>query len=710
MNKIDLKKLKKPNKEQIITVCNRYALLLHAVACFVGYFFIEAVSRHSMGETFAFLDERTKVFGYNTFLIFLTTLPVFLFRRRVFARIFLTVFWMGLGVINGALLSNRVTPFTGPDLKLIKEGLGVLNKYLPPWLAVIAGALIVTILLLVALAFFKAPKYKGPRRWKLYIPGIAGFVLLFVFTTRLAIEQRVLSTYFGNIASAYEDYGYPYCLSVTIFDTGISKPNGYSEELIDSIVAGEGEIPETNTEDMPNIVAVQLESFFDPTLVRFLNFSQDPIPYFRQLMKDYSSGYYTVPSVGAGTANTEFETLTGMSMRYFGAGEYPYKSILKDSTCESIANVLSSVGYSTHAIHNNEANFYSRRNVYAKLGFNSFTSEEYMDTQDDINPLGWMRDENLIRCITDALDSSENQDLVFTVSVQGHGAYPEEPLIADPVIKVSGAQSDEANCKWEYYANQIYEMDQFVQKLIETLAARDEKVVLLLYGDHLPTMGLEERDLKNGSLFATEYVIWDNMGLERKTKDIHAYQAMAEVLERLNIHEGTLFTFHQKMQNRPEYQMDLQTLQYDMLYGNQYIYGQSNPFSETLLRLGVKPVRLNRIEMVGQDMYYIYGENFTQSSKLEINGELVKGTNFVDSSRLFVQEADLSSGDWVDVAQQSNSSTAKVLTHSNTLVYRVPGTEVVIQNTVDSVKRALEGMQTEEPGPGEVPAGEGAQP
>ena len=71
-------------------------------------------------------------------------------------------------------------------------------------------------------------------------------------------------------------------------------------------------------------------------------------------MKEYSSGYYKVPSVGAGTANTEFETITGMSLHYFGPGEYPYKSILKETTCESVPYVLKNLGYSTHAVHNNE--------------------------------------------------------------------------------------------------------------------------------------------------------------------------------------------------------------------------------------------------------------------------------------------------------------------------------------------------------------------
>lgn len=680
--------MKKPSREQVIAVCNRFALLLHAVACFAGYFLIEAISRHSLREAAVFLDERTKVFLFNTFLIWVTTLVVFLVRRRVFLRILIAAFWMMLGVINGMLLANRVTPFTGPDLKLLKEGLGIFNKYLSPALAVLAITAVLILTAFIVIMMFMAPKYQGKMHYKWYIPGIICAILVFAGTTRYCIEQRILSTYFGNIASAYEDYGYPYCLAVTIFDTGVDKPNGYSEELIDGIMAevDEASYPEG---DLPNIVAIQLESFFDPTKVRFLEFSEDPIPHFRQLMKEYSSGYYTVPSVGAGTANTEFETLTGMSMRYFGPGEYPYKGILQNNTCESIANVLSGIGYSTHAIHNNEANFYSRRIVYSQMGFNSFTSAEYMDTQDDINPLGWMRDENLIKYIESALDSSDNQDLVFTVSVQGHGAYPEEPLYEDPQILVSGAESDEANCKWEYYVNEIYEMDQFVYDLIRMLEAREEPTVLLLYGDHLPTMGLTELDLMNYNLFQTEYVIWDNIGLERKVKNICAYQIMAEILDRLDIHEGTLFRFHQDMPEDEEYQLNLQTLQYDMLYGKQYVYEQSNPFSATLLRLGVKAVRLNRIEMVGQNMYYIYGENFTQSSKLRIEGEVVENTEFVDSSTLFVKEADISSGDWIDVAQQSNSSTAKVLSHSNTLIYRVPGVEAMMQNAVSTAEQFL---------------------
>ena len=107
---------------------------------------------------------------------------------------------------------------------------------------------------------------------------------------------------------------------VTIFNTGISCPRDYSETEIKRIENTEKNLPKTKEGDRPNIIFLQLESFFDPELVNYLEISEDPIPIFRKLMKEYTSGYYKVPSVGAGTANTEFESITGMSLHYFRTG------------------------------------------------------------------------------------------------------------------------------------------------------------------------------------------------------------------------------------------------------------------------------------------------------------------------------------------------------------------------------------------------------
>ena len=311
-------------------VFNKISLFMHALASAAGYFIIEAISRHSFLEAWEYMTGRPLVFAYNAGFIFTTSLIAYLFRRRCFWRVIVSLFWLILGIINGVLLLNRVTPFTGPDLHLITDAFKIADKYLPMAGVVAVCVLFGILILLLLILFIKGPKYRGKLKYRYNIPLVLVAALAFGGVTQLALEKRVLSNYFGNIAFAYEDYGYPYCLATTIFDTGISCPRDYSEQEINRIQHTENNLPETNEDSRPNILFLQLESFFDPELVNYLNISEDPIPTFRKLMEEYSSGYYKVPSVGAGTANTEFESITGMSMHYFGPGEYPYKSILRE--------------------------------------------------------------------------------------------------------------------------------------------------------------------------------------------------------------------------------------------------------------------------------------------------------------------------------------------------------------------------------------------
>ncbi len=647
-------------------VCNKISLLLHALVSAVGYFLIEAISRHSFTEAWDFMTGRPLVFAYNAALIFTTSLIVYLFRRRCFLRVFLCMFWLLLGIINGVILATRVTPFTGPDLHLLTDGMALLEKYLPKWGVIVA----LIVLGLFALTLFglilKGPKFKGKLKYRWNIPLVLAGVLAFAGLTQLALEKRVLSNYFGNIAFAYEDYGYPYCLGVTIFDTGITCPRDYSEGEIKRIENTEKNLPETKAGAHPNIIFLQLESFFDPELVDYLEMSEDPIPVFRKLMKEYTSGYYKVPSVGAGTANTEFESITGMSLHYFGPGEYPYKSILKETTCESAPYVLKDLGYSTHAIHNNEANFYGRRSIFPNLGFDTFTSAEYMPEEDDKNPLGWTRDRVLTDEIIKCLDSTEDQsDYVYTISVQGHGSYPEEPELEEPEITVAGSPTEAKNNQWEYYVNQLREMDNFVKELTDALEEYPEDVVLVMYGDHLPTMDLTVQDVENRYLFQTQYVMWDNFGLEKKDVNLAAYQMAAEVMDRVGIHEGTVFRYHQARRNTKNYQVDLETLQYDLLYGEHYSYDGESPFKRTKMRLGLYDTTLDGISLVSSwdHTYRITGTNFTPSSQVKLNGEWYE-TVFVNPTTLMISGTELDDFDRISVVQRSNSSTRKALSKS----------------------------------------------
>ena len=646
-------------------VCNRISLLLHALCSAAGYFLIEAISRHSFSAAWTYMTTKPLVFAYNAALIFTTSLLVYLFRKRCFWRVLIAILWLLLGIINGVILSNRVTPFTGPDLHLLTDGMAVLNKYLPSWGVVAALIILGFFVLLLLVLLIKAPSYKRKVKFRYDLLLVVVGAALFAGATQLALEKRVLSNYFGNIAFAYEDYGYPYCLAVTIFDTGISCPRDYSEQEITRIEKTEDNLPVTKEDSKPNIIFLQLESFFDPTLVNYLNISEDPIPNFRKLMKEYSSGYYKVPSVGAGTANTEFESITGMSLHYFGPGEYPYKSILKETTCESAPYVLKNLGYVTHAVHNNEANFYGRRSIFPNLGFDTFTSAEYMSEEEDKNPLGWTKDEVLTDEIIKCLDSTEEPDYVYTISVQGHGAYPEESMLDDPEITVTGAATESQNNQWEYYCNEIHEMDQFVRELTDALADYPEDVILVMYGDHLPTMGLTVEDLKNKYLFQTQYVMWDNFGLKKKDDNLAAYQMAAEVMDRAGIHEGTVFRYHQARRNTRNYQVDLETLQYDVLYGKQYSYDGEDPFQRTKMRMGLYDVTLDSMETVSTAdyTYRLKGTNFTPSSQVKLNGDWYD-TVYVNPTTLIISGTEINDFDRLSVVQRSNSSTRKALSKS----------------------------------------------
>jgi phosphoglycerol transferase MdoB-like AlkP superfamily enzyme len=650
---------------KVLNVLRKFTLVAYALIAFGIYFLIETFSRHSFLEAILFMTKNPIIFLYNAFMIFTTFMIVYLFKRRLFVTTVIGTIWLGMGITNGVILAFRVTPFTGTDLTLVVNALSLVDAYLSIEQIVIIIVLSVIVVVLIVYAWFRLPKHVSKINYKLNVILILlCFVALFGFT-KINVSTRILSTYFGNIAFAYEDYGFPYCFSMSVFATGINCPNDYSDKLMKQITKSfdkkDTESETQDTTEKPNIIFLQLESFCDPELIKYLKFSEDPIPNFRRLEEEYSSGFLTVPSVGAGTANTEFEIMTGMSLRYFGPGEYPYKTVLKSNPCESAAYSLKSLGYATHAIHNNEASFYDRKTVFANLGYDTFTSEEYMNI-DDYTPMGWSKDATLVQQITDALDSTKQKDYIYTISVQGHGGYPDEPVLANPEIEVFGCKSEEQKNEFTYYVNQIHEMDEFVKSLTEELSKRGEPTVLVMYGDHLPTLGLEASQLVNHSLFQTEYVMWDNMGLDIVDKGVTAYQLSATVLDRVGIHEGTLIKFHQNRVGTTNYLADLDALQYDMLYGDKYVYNGELPIAATNLKMGVKQISISKVVKNIDNTVYLSGKNFTKASKVYINDE-EQQTTFIDSTTLKVENLELKRGDIVKVCQMN--STYGALSTSN---------------------------------------------
>lgn len=674
---------------------NRLSLPLHFLLACVINFLIELVSRLSFFEAWDYMVGTPLVFLYNAFMIFATLSIVYLVRRRVFARILISVFWLFLGICNGYLLTKRVTPFNAQDLKALSEALAVSQSYFNAFEMVMIVIGVVALILWIVSMWRRGGQFTGKMHRVIALGGVVVSFGACLWLTDAAIDKRVISNYFGNIAFAYEDYGFPYCFSASLFNTGINEPSGYSQETMDEISNG-GELTKSETgrseDELPNIVVVQLESFFDPTEVEWLRFSEDPIPNLRKLFDEYSSGYFKVPSVGAGTANTEFEVLTGMSMRFFGPGEYPYKTYAKFNQMESAATALKALGYGAEALHNNGGNFYSRAQVFNKMGFDHYTSKEFMNIL-QTTPKGWATDDILVPNIMESMDTTEGQDFVFTISVEGHGEYPTEKVLEDPEIIVSGVEDEGERNAWEYYVNLVHEMDKFAGELIEAIEARNEPTVVVFYGDHLPTMNLEAKDLKSKYLYNTNYVIWDNIGLEKNDENVAAYQLIAEVFGRLDIHSGTVFNYHQERRQTKDYLADLELLQYDMMYGEQYVYEQSGiPYGEEHMVMGVKDAEITELVEQYDGTYSIYGNNFTKQSKVYINGEK-QTTTFMNNTRLDLKESQINDGDTIMVAQVGSSNT--IFRESKTYQYS-GGTLTEIPADPDAPENGRQAFVTEE--------------
>ena len=113
--------------DKVINFMNRFSIIFHIIlACFLT-FIIEFISRRSLRSTLTFVDAHTWAYLYNSLIIFVSLSIVYFFRRRALARVIISGLWLFLGIINGCILAQRVTPFGYTDLKMVTDLLTMQN-------------------------------------------------------------------------------------------------------------------------------------------------------------------------------------------------------------------------------------------------------------------------------------------------------------------------------------------------------------------------------------------------------------------------------------------------------------------------------------------------------------------------------------------------------------------------------------------------------
>ena len=636
---------------------------LMALAALAIYIYIEEFARLTTGplEGIRWAFSHPVVFLYNTLIIFATLTFALLFKRRRFVLLMISIVWFCIGTANGVILMNRMTPFTLYDLTNFTDGLTIATTYFSKIQIILFLVALGLGAAAIVLIFIRSEKWKNIH-YKKSIAAVLIAVAAAGGSTFLLQSSGTISSFFGNLNYAYRDFGMPYCFISTSVSAGISRPKGYSDELIaeileDKTAKGTDTLlkEKDDSTDHPNIIVLQMESFTVAQDYANIEVSRDPTPVFNKLYKNYTSGSFEVPACGAGTANTEFEVLTGISAKFFGPGEYPYKGKLRKNVLESMAYVTRSHGYNTAALHDHRALFYNRNEVYANLGFNTFTSVEYMNNV-SFTPTNWCKDRVLTGEIMEIMKSTKERDFLHVISVEGHGSYPTEKVFKKPYTEIT-ADDEETKWKYEYYLNECHEMDTFIGDLIDEIEESGEPTVMIIYGDHIPALDVKEENYKQDDLYTTRYVIWDNIGLPKQDRDICSYEGGAILLEDAGLeHEGIIFDYQQSNNRKDDstYLDDQEALAYDMLYGKQYAYGGKEPYEPVAMKMGHKNISIRDLVKIG-DRYYLRGENFTERSIISMDGKQLS-TVYLSPTLLALNESiDPNDIDKLEVSQVDKS-------------------------------------------------------
>ena len=663
---------------RLLAAAGRYPLLCLFLAAVCANLLIESLARLSLFAGAAYLVGRPLSFLLNTLVLFLSFSVCLLFRRRLFVLGATAAGWLVLGITNAVVIVLRASPLSGIDFAILRSCLPIVKIYLRPWHVILILLFLGAVGWGVSLLF---------RRSRVYAVNPVREVPLFVFAAALSacgillsVHTGAVETSFSDLPGAYRDYGFVTCFSLTVLERGIDEPENYSKPVLNALAASLGDpasagdspsATETAADKKrPNIVAVQLESFMDPERIAGAVYGESPAPFFRFLKERYPSGFLSVNTVGAGTANTEFEVLCGIDLTFFGAGEYPFQTVLKeeDTVCESMASALKSAGYTARAVHNHSASFYDRYKVYSALGFDGFVSLEYMNGTED-NPLGWAKDAVLTDVVRDCLDADENPDFVFAVSVQGHGLYPDRLDGGEPLFpaQAPAAWTEGEAVQLSYYAGQIREMDDFLRELTAMLEERaaetGEETLLLLYGDHLPPLPFAADSFADGSgPLDSEYVLVPvGDGLlaalsDVGDRDLEAWEAGMYILNLTGsgglagTGGGTILRCHREMSGSDSFKDALRLLSYDMLYGERYAWGGEKPFARQPLAMGLEPVLIREL-LPAAGLLTVRGENFTAASVVSVNGWPAK-TEFVSPEELTAEVA-VTPGDRITVIQRT---------------------------------------------------------
>lgn len=673
---------------------------------------MEILSRGQYIEMFTWSYKHIIELVYNEWIVFsLLLLFIAIIGRTRVAYWVLSGILLVMGLISGIKLKILGVPLTPWDIVLAGEASDMV-QYVKN---------IFTFKILLIFVLFLAASYFLLYRTQLFMKkvhikerGIIAVIALGMLAAVYSDLPLPVQKWCGIKASVWNQVentqtnGYALATFLNTKSMFSDKREGYDDKAVEAIVSNSPKPPikagDPNVK--PNVIVVLSESFWDPTVIKGVEFSRDPVPFFHKLQQTGTSGTMLSPQYGGGTANVEFEVLTGNSMRFLPQGSIAYNQFITNEV-DSLASIYARQGYTSTAVSPFYNWYFNSNRIYKDFGFSKYIPIEYFKP----NYSGpYIADSEVAANIIHATDLSDGPDFVFANTMENHfhyfpGKFPKN------TFDVKGDMSPSSQGMLETLAQGINASDRMLKELVEYYEKKGEPTIIAFWGDHLPALGDDYAtyiDTKYISgkddpdflkkMYSVPLVIWNNFDTERKDKLNISPSFLGPYLIELSKQQGSYYTdylsqlskkipvippkdYFEAMHINEQDLKDYETLQYDIMFGDRHGYKDYKvPIINSKYMLGFGPILLDRVEADSQDIsghtsitLTIRGNNLPPLSIVTLNGKAIP-TTWQDEHMVTarVEGNLLKAGIW-DIQVHVKDSKETVVGKSNTLPIEIGG-------------------------------------
>lgn len=536
------------------------AVACSAASAFAAGWVLTAVSELITTQSFA--DAAALLFGFTpravataAFLGLVICTLGFLCRSIFAGGLVVTLSVAGLSFANYYKMLITSTPLYVQDIRLVTQvgGIMELNEASMKFSGESAAAVAVMLLVLVGL-FFVSRRFR-PRLGAGLISGLISAIL---FASLFCVPASVESWFYGPVgsgqAAAQDTQIVHNSRCGVLLGLWRSVVLGGEEELIPEPDEEElmlmnaqswiEELPDTEKDEQPNVIFVLGESFFDVTELPGVSYAEDPVADFHRICSEGVSGKFYTHTLGYGTENIELEIMTGINTRFFSWDDMIYGwEQEKLLTYPSLPQLFSDAGYYTAYLHTFNDGIYNRTALYTALGFQDmYFSGDFaaIDPEAAAAPDYWgymygkiagefYSDDYLADVTAELFDQKAGEGPVFlwAVTMENHTPYTADKFSSYD-FPFESDLGDEAVGVLNAVTQGVADCSEALGKLVDHLAAQDEPVIVVFFGDHRPGTPLEsgatvyselgmcpedvaDWELEDyAELYSTDYVIWSN--------------------------------------------------------------------------------------------------------------------------------------------------------------------------------------------------------